>query len=182
MFHVFLLTFYSLKILRHFFYLKGTSEKPATLWALYKTLHPWQMKVLTEDTAMAVRTPHDCLYNHANRQVLHLYFILCFVFSSLGKIGNSDCENIGGSCESLSSPGNSTSLHLSHMQMKTLQWYTGLISSLSPWKCTIEANFNRRLPKTPSTLTVSSDDLDERDTLEPGLLLFIVVNLAHHWH
>lgn len=131
MIHVLLLPFHSLKIWRRLFYLKGTSEKPATLSALYKTLHPWQMKALTEDTAMAVRTPHDCLYNYANRQILHLYFILCFGFSSLGKIGNSDCENIGGSSESLSSPGNSTSLHLSHVQMKTLQWYTRLISPLS---------------------------------------------------
>ncbi|XP_029946349.1 GEM-interacting protein isoform X2 [Salarias fasciatus] len=45
------------------------------------------------------------------------------------KIGQSDCESVGGSLESLSSP----------------------------------AHPSRRLPKTASALTVSSDDLDDRD-------------------
>uniref|UniRef100_A0A3P9LMA8 GEM interacting protein n=1 Tax=Oryzias latipes TaxID=8090 RepID=A0A3P9LMA8_ORYLA len=47
--------------------------------------------------------------------------------SDIRKIGHSDCESIGGSLESLSSPA------------------------------------HRRLPKTASTITVSSDDLDEKD-------------------
>ncbi|KAF6727804.1 GEM-interacting protein [Oryzias melastigma] len=47
--------------------------------------------------------------------------------SDIKKIGHSDCESIGGSLESLSSPA------------------------------------HRRLPKTASTITVSSDDLDEKD-------------------
>lgn len=40
------------------------------------------------------------------------------------------------------------------------------------WGRIIEAHTQRRLPKTSSTLTVSSDDLDERDLAsESGLLL-----------
>ncbi|KAF3700052.1 GEM-interacting protein [Channa argus] len=36
-------------------------------------------------------------------------------------------------------------------------------SLIAPWEYIIEAHTNRRLPKTASTLTVSSDDLDDRD-------------------
>ncbi|KAI3359725.1 hypothetical protein L3Q82_014094 [Scortum barcoo] len=55
------------------------------------------------------------------------------------KIGCSDSESIGGSLESLSSPGEPTPVLISR------------------------THTNRRLPKTGSTLTVSSDDLDDRD-------------------
>lgn len=45
-------------------------------------------------------------------------------------------------------------------------------------ECIIEAHTNRRLPKTASTLTVSSDDLDERDMAsESGLLLLFKASM-----
>lgn len=59
------------------------------------------MIALMDDPAMAVRTPYDntmiILTNHP------LLFNLNF--SSLEKTGYSDSESIGGSLESLSSPG-----------------------------------------------------------------------------
>lgn len=78
--------------------------------------------------------------------------------------------------ESLSSPGKPTSVTtaLFDMHIQTLQRLTlflfAIISSI--WEYIFEAHINRRLPKTASTLTVSSDDLDERDMAsESGLLL-----------
>lgn len=44
-------------------------------------------------------------------------------------------------------------------------------------QCMNQAHTNRRLPKTASTLTVSSDDMDERDVpSESGLLFAFFIN------
>lgn len=159
------------------FYLKGTNEKPA-ISAPCRTLHLWQMTSLTEDPATAVRTPQDCIYDYTNRKILHLNLIcafLCVFRCTLGKTGFSDSENIGGSLESLSSPGKHNPLLVWHNFSFTCIWQpckdknvwfpASCLSAL--WECKIEAPGNRRLPKTASSLTLSSDDLDE----ELGLLL-----------
>lgn len=97
---------------------------------------------------------------------------------TLGKTGYSDSESIGGSLESLSSPGK-------HKPAFVPFWFTFIWKSCKDkhvWfplycvfallECIIEAHTNRRLPKTTSTLTISSDDPDDRDVAsESGLLL-----------
>lgn len=59
------------------------------------------MIALMDDPAMAVRTPND------NTMIILTNYQLLFNFnvSSLEKTGYSDSESIGGSLESLSSPG-----------------------------------------------------------------------------
>lgn len=58
--------------------------------------------------------------------------------------------------------------------------FTLCVSAL--WERITEAHTNRWLHKTSSTLTVSSDDLDERDmTSESGLLLhYSPINKLFH--
>lgn len=100
------------------------------------------------------------------------------IWWTLGKTGYSDSESIGGSLESLSSPGK-------HKPAFVPFWFTFIWKSCKDkhvWfplycvfallECIIEAHTNRRLPKTTSTLTISSDDPDDRDVAsESGLLL-----------
>lgn len=117
---------------------------------------------------MAVRIPHD---NTLIRQVLAclpLFHLLCVAFSE--KKGWSDSESIGGSLESLSSPGELTPAPACpfHGDLRHNDASLDFPSCLSPYP----AHTARRLPKPASSLTISSDDLDDRDIAsESGVLL-----------
>lgn len=115
---------------------------------------------------MAVRTPH-CPSHSTNKSLV--MFTVCFL---LGKTGYSDSESFSGSLESLSSPGKirpQTSFLVFLKNSIRLSFYFS--SPASQHSPTSTAHVNRRLPKSASTLTVSSDDLDERDMAESGSLL-----------
>ena len=78
--------------------------------------------------------------------------------------------------ESLSSPGEHKPVFVSSLVYKNLAKIntTDFPSAVSLLFITV-AHSNRRLPKTASTLTVSSDDLDERDMAsESGLIVLFM--------
>uniref|UniRef100_A0A671XWW9 GEM interacting protein n=1 Tax=Sparus aurata TaxID=8175 RepID=A0A671XWW9_SPAAU len=118
------------------------------------------------DPAMAVRTPHDdTVITLTAKLAAFISFQLSYVFlCTSGKSGYNDCDSIGGSLESLSSPGEHKPVFVSSLVYKNLAKIniTDFPSAVSLLLITV-AHSNRRLPKTASTLTVSSDDLDERD-------------------
>lgn len=109
-------------------------------------------------------------------------------FGAKGRTGYSDSESFGGSLESLSSPGKSAFFSVTFlsrvMYMKTFldkHVFFLLYCVPSLLQYIIEAHTNRRLPKTASTLTVSSDDMDERDVAsESGLLLPLYASKTQH--
>lgn len=114
----------------------------------------------------AVRVSHD------NARIIQLlthlpsFHFLCVSFSE--KKGHSDSESIGGSLESLSSTGELTYVLVSPAcpLRRTLQRDVAepLIFSFSAmWEYITPAHTTRRLPKPASTLTISSDDLNDRD-------------------
>lgn len=61
------------------------------------------MKMLLDESTMAVRIPRDNALIEQLLPYLPPFHLLCFSFSE--KKGYSDSESIGGSLESLSSPG-----------------------------------------------------------------------------
>lgn len=136
------------------------------------------MTALTGDPAMAVRTPHDdTVIKLTAKLAAFISFQLSYVFlCTSGKSGYNDCDSIGGSLESLSSPGEHKPVFVSSLVYKNLAKIniTDFPSAVSLLLITV-AHSNRRLPKTASTLTVSSDDLDERDMpSESGLVVLFL--------
>lgn len=98
---------HSCKILSQ--YCLGIKGKPATLWGPRRGL--WLMIMLMDEPAMAVRIPHDNTLIVQLLTYLSPFHLSCISFSE--KKGCSDSESIGGSLESLFSPGELTPVSVS---------------------------------------------------------------------
>lgn len=81
--------------------------------------------------------------------------------------------------ESLSSPGEHspafvsvTLLSHAYENISIINIYNSPLCVSVLWERIFKAHTNRRIPKTASTLTMSSDDMDERDMASESGLLF----------
>lgn len=146
------------------FCLQGTKGKPATLWVYRKTPPMPQTTAPTDEPSMAVSV------------ALHLDHICCRLISfnnqniplqgEQGTVIMTASEAVWNLCPALVNARVHFTLpyiQVLALHLKRNRQYT------SDFPFSASAHANRRLPKTASTLTMSSDDLDERDmALESG--------------